>query len=291
VKGLHKIGTVCRSTGFSAPVLRAWELRYQLLAPARGAGGQRLYTDEDLLVLRRVRQLLDEGRAIGEIAAQGRRALLHHRLDAVSDGEAGGPQKARLGLALGLSLNAGEQAVAIRSMQTAAQAAARLAARLDPARVIHVAVDTLADDFHAALARIWVFSPGENVLHLRASAGLSRRTSTSSRARIDLRSYRYKVGVVARTREPFVSNQIVGDREFEQRWVKRERLASVAILPLVVDDALQGILACFFRQALSEEVLGVLGTFATMAAFAIASQRALVAVDRVLRGDAPSMLG
>src|SRR5581483_11537614 len=91
--------------------------------------------------------------------------------------------------------------------------------------------------------------------------------------RIALDRYRYKVGVVARSREPFVSSAIVGDGEFDQRWVKRERLASVAILPLSAGGQLQGVLASFFRVAISEEVVSALGIFAAMAAASIAAQR------------------
>ncbi len=72
----YKMGTIAQLTGFSPAVLRAWERRHGLLVPERTAGGHRLYTQDDLKVLRRVRLLLDRGRSIGEIAALGRPALL-----------------------------------------------------------------------------------------------------------------------------------------------------------------------------------------------------------------------
>jgi len=73
---LYKMSVVVRLTGFSPTLLRAWERRYGLLKPQRGKGGQRLYTEDDLRVLRRIRQLLAEGRSIGEAALMGRRELL-----------------------------------------------------------------------------------------------------------------------------------------------------------------------------------------------------------------------
>jgi len=76
MNGPYKIGTLARLTGFSPALLRAWEKRFGLISPQRGGGRQRVYGDDDLVVLRRVRTLVDEGRAIGEIAAQGRRRLL-----------------------------------------------------------------------------------------------------------------------------------------------------------------------------------------------------------------------
>lgn len=76
MNGPYKIGTLARLTGFSPALLRAWEKRFGLITPERGEGRQRAYGDDDLTVLRRVRTLVDEGRAIGEIAAQGRGRLL-----------------------------------------------------------------------------------------------------------------------------------------------------------------------------------------------------------------------
>jgi DNA-binding transcriptional MerR regulator len=282
-RGRHKMSSVGRMTGFSPALLRAWESRHRLLAPERGAGGQRLYTDDDVRVLRAVRELLDQGRAIGEIATLGRKALLalaEAPKTAPAPGDPSGSalveamvKQVRLELTLGWTLDGGNAAAAVRSMHAASVAVSRLAARLDLKQLVDVVVETLDADFDAALARIWIYEPHENALYLRASAGLSRRTTTSSRARIDLAQYPYKVGVVARSREPFVSNGLLGDPHFEQPWVKRESLTSVAIVPLVSDGVLQGVLASFFRQRLSEEVVGALGTFAAMTASAIATRR------------------
>ena len=65
-------------TGLSSSVLRAWERRHQLLEPERLEGGHRLYTEHDLNTIRRVSQLLEQGRTIGEIAAIGRESLLEN---------------------------------------------------------------------------------------------------------------------------------------------------------------------------------------------------------------------
>ena len=75
-RDLYKIKTIASLTGFNPTLLRAWERRYGLLIPDRTDTGHRLYTGEDLRVLRRVRSMLDQGRSIGEIVAQGRGRLL-----------------------------------------------------------------------------------------------------------------------------------------------------------------------------------------------------------------------
>jgi DNA-binding transcriptional MerR regulator len=70
------MGTLAELTGLSPILLRAWERRHDLLCPERTAGGHRLYTEDDLRVLRRVQELLAEGRSIGEVAALGRQSLI-----------------------------------------------------------------------------------------------------------------------------------------------------------------------------------------------------------------------
>ena len=75
-RDLYKIKTIASLTGFNPTLLRAWERRYGLLVPTRTDTGHRLYTPDDLRVLRRVRTLLDQGRSIGEIVVQGRSRLL-----------------------------------------------------------------------------------------------------------------------------------------------------------------------------------------------------------------------
>ena len=62
-RGLYRIQTIARLTGFSPAVLRVWETRHHLLCPQRSPGGQRLYTDDDLQLLRRVKGLIDQARA------------------------------------------------------------------------------------------------------------------------------------------------------------------------------------------------------------------------------------
>ena len=152
-----------------------------------------------------------------------------------------------------------------RTMRAATLAAARLTSRLDLEHILQTAVESLVHDFGAALARLWVHAPDEGVLHLRASAGLST-SLTGTHARIDVATYPYKVGVVARTRQPFVRNRLDDDPQFDAAWVAREGLRAVAALPLVVAGELRGVFAAFFTAPLDPEVSELLGTFAAMVA-------------------------
>ena len=72
----YKMGTVTRLTGLSAGLLRIWERRYQLVVPHRTEGGHRMYTQEDLRLLLHVKAQIDDGASIGELAQQGREALM-----------------------------------------------------------------------------------------------------------------------------------------------------------------------------------------------------------------------
>jgi MerR family transcriptional regulator, light-induced transcriptional regulator len=65
---LHPIGVVARRTGISLHVLRAWERRYGVVEPMRTEGGQRLYTDADIVRLRLLRRVTEAGRNISQVA-------------------------------------------------------------------------------------------------------------------------------------------------------------------------------------------------------------------------------
>src|SRR4051812_50169547 len=69
----YRIKRVAQVTGINPATLRAWERRYNLIAPGRTDSGYRLYSDEDVAMLSRIKQLTDEGLTIGEAIARVRR--------------------------------------------------------------------------------------------------------------------------------------------------------------------------------------------------------------------------
>lgn len=66
---LYRIQTVAKTTGVSEHSLRVWERRYGAMASHRSDAGYRLYSDADVARIRLLKELIDEGHAIGEIAA------------------------------------------------------------------------------------------------------------------------------------------------------------------------------------------------------------------------------
>src|SRR5918995_6752378 len=66
--GSLRIGELARRTGVPTELLRAWERRYGLLAPARTAAGYRLYSASDVRRVGRMRELLADGLSAAEAA-------------------------------------------------------------------------------------------------------------------------------------------------------------------------------------------------------------------------------
>jgi MerR family transcriptional regulator, light-induced transcriptional regulator len=64
----YPLRAVIRRTGLSADVIRAWERRYGAVRPGRSEGGQRLYTEDDVIRLGLLQRATADGHSIGEIA-------------------------------------------------------------------------------------------------------------------------------------------------------------------------------------------------------------------------------
>jgi MerR family transcriptional regulator, light-induced transcriptional regulator len=66
--GRLRIGELSRRVGESPELLRAWELRYGLVAPERSAGGLRLYSEKDERRVRVMRHHINMGLSASEAA-------------------------------------------------------------------------------------------------------------------------------------------------------------------------------------------------------------------------------
>jgi DNA-binding transcriptional MerR regulator len=74
--GRYRMKAVSRLTGVRPELLRMWEKRYPLFKPQRAGNRYREFDDEDVQLLLYIRQQIEQGRSIGELAAEGREALL-----------------------------------------------------------------------------------------------------------------------------------------------------------------------------------------------------------------------
>lgn len=66
--GRYRIQSVAEMTGVSAATLRAWERRYGVPSPRRTSSAYRLYSDRDVELIRRVRELCESGMAPSDAA-------------------------------------------------------------------------------------------------------------------------------------------------------------------------------------------------------------------------------
>lgn len=86
-KLFHKIKDVCELTSTEPYVLRYWEQEFPFLAPEKNKAGHRIYSDDDIELVRRIKKLLyDEGYT----TAGARRQLEKERA-----GEAAAPAEAQ----------------------------------------------------------------------------------------------------------------------------------------------------------------------------------------------------
>jgi hypothetical protein len=72
---LHRSGAVAKMLRLPVATLRVWERRYALTQTVTTAGGQRLYSAEDVRRLALIKQLTDRGHAIGTLAGLGLQQL------------------------------------------------------------------------------------------------------------------------------------------------------------------------------------------------------------------------
>ncbi len=77
----HKIGEACRILDIQPYVLRYWETEFPALEPNKSKSGQRVYSERDLAMIRRIKELLyDEGYTIAgakkKLEAEGEPAAL-----------------------------------------------------------------------------------------------------------------------------------------------------------------------------------------------------------------------
>jgi len=156
-----------------------------------------------------------------------------------------------------------------RYLRATAQAAAQLSSCHDLQELLDTFVRVLVEQFDAALARVWLYEEASQALRLQASAGLSTTTATSARARIEVLTSPFEAAEVARTRVPYVRNGLLDDPRFDPEWVRREGLASVAVIPLLAAGELRGVVNYFSRRELLPEVVDVLAAFGSIVAAAV----------------------
>lgn len=84
----YKIGEACKLLDIQPYVLRYWETEFPELSPSKSKSGQRVYSEKELALIRRIKELLyDEGFTIA-----GAKKRLESELEAGGPGEAAEPE-------------------------------------------------------------------------------------------------------------------------------------------------------------------------------------------------------
>jgi len=118
--------------------------------------------------------------------------------------------------------------------------------------------DALAAHSAAAFVRIWVLDEQGESLDLLASSGL-HTSINGSHCRLSLKDYPHKVGIIAREKQPFLTNEVVGNAQFHnQEWVAAHGIVAFAGFPLMLQQRLVGVIALFSQQPLGETVMNTL---------------------------------
>jgi len=127
--------------------------------------------------------------------------------------------------------------------------------------------EAIVQHLHAAFARIWTLNERDNMLELRASAGLYVHLD-GPHGRVPVG--KFKIGLIAQERKPHLTNQVVGDvRVSDQEWAKREGMVAFAGYPLMVRGHLVGVVAMFARSTLADVTLQGLASISNSIALGI----------------------
>ncbi len=130
--------------------------------------------------------------------------------------------------------------------------------------ILNTCTEAIVRHLGAAFARIWTLNESENVLVLRASAGLYTRLD-GAHARIPMGQL--KIGRIAEEGRPHLTNDVPNDgRISDHDWAKREGMVAFAGYPLIVEGRVTGVLAIFARRPMAQTVLDALESVAEIIA-------------------------
>ncbi|MEO6740029.1 MAG: sigma 54-interacting transcriptional regulator, partial [Chthoniobacteraceae bacterium] len=171
--------------------------------------------------------------------------------------------------------------------------------------VLSAIVEGISRCQKVVLARIWLIEPGDicdicslrkdcpdqtRCLHLVASAGNSKDPKTDY-TRLDGAFRRFplgvrKIGRIGQSGEPLLLAGLRGDEEWiaDPKWIKREKVKTVAAQPLVFRGEVMGVLAIFDAGVLSDADFQWLRVFADHAAVSIANARAFQEIELLRAG-------
>ncbi len=135
----------------------------------------------------------------------------------------------------------------------------------------------------AAFVRIWTFNETEQMLILQASAGLYTHLN-GAHSRIPLGQL--KIGHIAATQQPYLTNQISRDPHIsDPDWAAEEGMVAFAGYPLTIRNRLLGVMAIFARQPLQDEIIKEITSVANAIAIGIDRKLSTAALRQTSERD------
>jgi signal transduction histidine kinase len=146
-------------------------------------------------------------------------------------------------------------------------------------RTLQACTDAIVSNLNVVFARIWILRRRQEILELQASSGLY--TGLHGRySRVPVGHI--KIGAIAESRVPCLTNAVVGDLRFDQEWVMQEGIVGFAGYPLIVDDRVIGVIAMFARNPIEPETLETIGSIAGIVAQGIERKRSQKELRRAI---------
>ncbi|WP_390622220.1 ATP-binding protein [Tautonia marina] len=140
----------------------------------------------------------------------------------------------------------------------------RLGSRPSLELVLGTAIETLIQDFGAAIARVWLVDPVSQQYRLAASGVAGQSITIDAESASDEGELPPEVVEVARSGMHFLVENLQSDHRFDREWITRHRLGSLIALPLSVAGERHGILSAAMRSEPSDECLDALLGFASI---------------------------
>src|SRR5499426_833309 len=160
--------------------------------------------------------------------------------------------------------------------------------------MLQKSAETLVRHMDAAFARIWTLNPKESLLELQAIAGMYTHLN-GRHSRVPFGEL--KIGLIAKERQPHLTNDVVNDPRISDReWAREQGMVAFAGYPLLVEDRVVGVMAMFARHPLTEDTVEAIATVAAPVAQGIERKRAEEALRaseekfRILADTAPVMV-
>ncbi len=173
----------------------------------------------------------------------------------------------------------------VKLLSLGAEVGAALTLDREMEEMLQRCCESIVTNLDATFARIWTLNEEENILQLKASAGLYTNIhGEHSRKPIDNSN---KIGNIALTKKPHLTNSVVGDPQIlDQQWIQREGIVAFAGHPLLLENRMVGVMALFSKLTLSDATIKALASVADQIALGIErknTEDAFYRVNRALR--------